>query len=313
MENQRESKAPKLKSLDGAVPPINVLNLAAGHRYGPMFDPYPSESSSSASPLVKYLQAADPSSTSNSPPVFMTQVKVEEDVIVMDGIPVPKSNKGGGEGRMRLTTSTNSVVIGGLVSGRSHSTSSPSSGGSGSGQSRYYKNRLCRFWENTGACQFGSGCQFAHGREELRPPRSSGKIKLETSKLNSNLEGSTPSSYGTKYPPISQVKTPPPAEPFSFPSPPTGMDLLTSPVQVKQLSGSTSSSSATANTTPPTSRSDWTPEDDGIEVSLPLGSTEGKKPTKQDVDAQIDKVLYGTKSRKRLPVFVEICPDELVD
>ncbi|XP_011087836.1 mRNA decay activator protein ZFP36-like isoform X2 [Sesamum indicum] len=321
MENQRESKAPKLKSLDGAVS-HNVLNLAGGHRYSPMFDPYPSDSSSSPSALVTYLEAADPSSTFETPSVFITPVKVEEDVIVMDGIPVPKSNKGGGEGRMRLATSSNSV-IGGLVSGRSHSTSSPSTGGGGRGsgteQSRYYKNRLCRFWENTGACQFGSGCQFAHGREELRLPRSSGRTKLETFKLNNNLEGSTPSSYGTKYPPISQVKTPPPplppaaAEPFSFPSPPTGMDFPTSPSQVKQLSGSTSSSSATANTTPPPPRSDWTPGDDGIDVSLPLGSTEKKNPSKQDVDAHIEKVLYGTKSRKRLPVFVEICPDEFVD
>ncbi|KAL0422349.1 UNVERIFIED_CONTAM: Zinc finger CCCH domain-containing protein 14 [Sesamum latifolium] len=188
MENQRESKAPKLKSLDGAVPPINVLNFAGGHRYSPAFDPYPSESLSSPSVLVKYVQAGDPSSTSNSPSLFLTPVKVEEDVIVMDGIPVPKSNKGGGEGRMRLTTSTNSV-IGGLVIGRSHSTSSPSSGGSGRGsgsgsgseQSRYYKNRLCRFWENTGACQFGSGCQFAHGREELRPlvPRARSNLRYE--------------------------------------------------------------------------------------------------------------------------------------
>ncbi|KAK4438219.1 Zinc finger protein zfs1 [Sesamum alatum] len=318
MENQRESKAPKLKSFDGAVSPINVLNFAGGPRYTPMFDPYPSDSSSSPSALVKYLQAADSASTFDSPSMFITPVKVEEDVIVMDGIPVPKSNKGSGEGRMRVTTSSN-PAIGGLVSGRSHSTSSSSSGGGGRGSgtehSRYYKNRLCRFWETTGTCQFGSGCQFAHGREELRPPRPSGKIKVETFKLNNNLEGSTPSSYGTKYPPISQVKPPPPqppppaaaaAEPFSLPSPPTGMDFPT-----PQLPGSTISSSTTANTTPP--RSDWIPADDGIEVSLPIGSTEGKNPSKQDVDSYIEKVLYGTKPRKRLPVFVEICPDESDD
>ncbi|KAL0335152.1 UNVERIFIED_CONTAM: hypothetical protein Sradi_4727100 [Sesamum radiatum] len=272
MENQRESKAPKLKVRRRR--PL-LLNLAGGHRYGPMFDPYPSESSSSSSPLVKYLQAADPSSTSNSPPVFMTR------------------------------------------SGRSHSTSSPSSGGSGSGQSRYYKNRLCRFWENTGACQFGSGCQFAHGREELRPPRSSGKIKLETSKLNSNLEGSTPSSYGTKYPPISQVKTPSTSRTLliSITTNGNGPPHITRPSQTTFWKYQFQQRNRKYYSAPPTptSRSDWTPEDDGIEVSLPLGSTEGKKPTKQDVDAQIEKMLYGTKSRKRLPVFVEICPDELVD
>ncbi|KAL0365112.1 UNVERIFIED_CONTAM: hypothetical protein Sangu_0608800 [Sesamum angustifolium] len=196
---------------------------------------------------------------------------------------------------MRLTTSTNSVVIGGLVSGRSHSTSSPSSGGSGSGsgQSRYYKNRLCRFWENTGACQFGSGCQFAHGREELRPPRSSGKIKLEPSQ-NTTTSRTLLISIATNGNGPPHITRP--------------SQTIFWKYQFQQRNRKYYSAPPT-----PTSRSDWTPEDDGIEVSLPLGSTEGKKPTKQDVDAQIDKVLYGTKSRKRLPVFVEICPDELID
>ena len=33
-----------------------------------------------------------------------------------------------------------------------------------------YKTAMCRNWEHTGACGF-RGCTFAHGREELRPPR----------------------------------------------------------------------------------------------------------------------------------------------
>lgn len=34
-----------------------------------------------------------------------------------------------------------------------------------------------------------------------------------------------------------------------------------------------------------------------------------ENPTKEDVDAYIEKVLYGTNSRKRLPAFAGICPD----
>ncbi|KAI3445701.1 hypothetical protein Pfo_002366 [Paulownia fortunei] len=256
MESQRAYKAPKFKSLDGVVSPINVLNFAGGRRYSSLFDPYASDSSNSPSPLMKYLCSADPAA--DSTPAFITPVKVEEDVIVMDGIPVPKSNKGGGEVRMRLPLMSSSSVIGSFVGGRSNSTSS------GTENIKYFRNRLCRFWETSGTCQFGSECQFAHGKEELRPPRSSGKIKIETFKLNNSLEGSSPSSYGTKYPPISQVKA---------------------------------------------AASDWTPQDDGIEVTLPSDSTEEKNPSTEDVDAYIEKVLYGTNSRKRLPVFVEICPD----
>ncbi|KAL6494559.1 hypothetical protein OROGR_031359 [Orobanche gracilis] len=310
MENQRDSKSQKLKSLDGVSTPINALKLAYGRRRNSIFDPYASDSSDSPSPLMKYLRSTD--TKSDSSPSFMTPVKVEEDVIVMDGIPVPKSNKGSGEVRMRSTLSSSSFNSN-FVGVRSNSTSSSSSGGGTRGgrieNIKHHKNRLCRFWETCGTCQFGSECQFAHGKEELqRLSRSSGKIKLEIFKSNNNLEGSPSSSYGTKTPIQSKSPSSPAAAEESFPLPslPTDMAFSTSPVQVKQLSGNTIPSSKIP--TSPT-RSEWTPVDDGIEVILPFGSTEVKNPSKEDVHAYIQNVLSGTSTRKRLPVFVEICPE----
>lgn len=45
-------------------------------------------------------------------------------------------------------------------------------------QSRY-KTELCRSWSDTGNCRYGVKCQFAHGREELRPVLRHPKYKTE--------------------------------------------------------------------------------------------------------------------------------------
>jgi len=42
-----------------------------------------------------------------------------------------------------------------------------------------YKTELCRSWMETGVCPYGSKCQFAHGREELRPVKRHPKYKTE--------------------------------------------------------------------------------------------------------------------------------------
>lgn len=42
-----------------------------------------------------------------------------------------------------------------------------------------YKTELCRSWEETGTCRYNAKCQFAHGREELRPVRHHPKYKTE--------------------------------------------------------------------------------------------------------------------------------------
>lgn len=78
------------------------------------------------------------------------------------------------------------------------------------------------------------------------------------------------------------------------------MAFAASPIPAKQLSGT----SAIPDTT--LLVADWTPQIDGIEVTLPCVE---KSPSKEDVDAYIENVLYGAKAKKRLPVFVEIRPD----
>lgn len=46
-------------------------------------------------------------------------------------------------------------------------------------QHTLYKTELCRGWIETGTCRYGSKCQFAHGREELRPVPRHPKYKTE--------------------------------------------------------------------------------------------------------------------------------------
>ncbi|KAL3724100.1 hypothetical protein ACJRO7_036165 [Eucalyptus globulus] len=51
---------------------------------------------------------------------------------------------------------------------------------------------------------------------------------------------------------------------------------------------------------------DWSPHDDGIQIILP--SHPGVLPSREDVDTYIQHFLYGqSHTRKRLPVFTEIC------
>lgn len=54
------------------------------------------------------------------------------------------------------------------------------------------------------------------------------------------------------------------------------------------------------------SKEDWSPKDDGIDVILPRSLIE-KPASKNDVNAYIDDILYGSSTRKRLQVFVKIC------
>ncbi|CAK7346990.1 unnamed protein product [Dovyalis caffra] len=50
----------------------------------------------------------------------------------------------------------------------------------------------------------------------------------------------------------------------------------------------------------------WLPEDDGIEIALPHQTD--KFISREEVDAHIHSVLYGPATKKRLPVFRELCP-----
>ncbi|KAL2491005.1 Uncharacterized protein Adt_26633 [Abeliophyllum distichum] len=319
MENLHSSKAPKLKSLSRTVLPINMQNVI-GRRYrhsslSSIFDPYASDSSNSPSPLAKYLRSTTPlaaiENLQRPHAVFNAPVKVEEDVLVMDGILIDKYKKSSDSGGARVRSSLKSSDSS-RGSSISSSLTSASQGGVGDGGSEnnnrsffYYKAEKCRSWEDSGACRFGSKCQFAHGKEELypRPIPSSSKNKLEICESYNISGGSSSSSYGTKcrFGPH-QVKAAP-GTAISSPLP-IPMALPASPIEVKQTSDAVVYITPSTNTL---TTSDWTPQDDRIEVTLPCGSTERENPSREDENAYIKRVLYGAGSRKRLPVFSEFC------
>jgi len=58
-----------------------------------------------------------------------------------------------------------------------------------------YKTELCQSWIETGACRYGPKCQFAHGKEELRPVIRHPKYKTEICKTF-NTTGHCP--YGKR-------------------------------------------------------------------------------------------------------------------
>ncbi|XP_023536047.1 mRNA decay activator protein ZFP36L2-like isoform X2 [Cucurbita pepo subsp. pepo] len=83
-----------------------------------------------------------------SPQIYGTPLKVHEEVIVMDEILI--SSVHGGAKTLKSA----------LDSG---------SGGGSSLSKNQYRTDICRSWEDSGSCRFGHKCQFAHGKEELRP------------------------------------------------------------------------------------------------------------------------------------------------
>ncbi|EFN56478.1 hypothetical protein CHLNCDRAFT_15825, partial [Chlorella variabilis] len=58
-----------------------------------------------------------------------------------------------------------------------------------------WQTELCRSWEETGSCRYGAKCQFAHGREELRPVLRHPKYKTEVCRTFAQ-SGTCP--YGTR-------------------------------------------------------------------------------------------------------------------
>ncbi|KAL3814439.1 hypothetical protein ACJIZ3_015707 [Penstemon smallii] len=185
-------------------------------------------------------------------------VKIEEDVIVINGIPVPKSGKRGSASGSRPI-----------------STSSSLSGGSGSGSDNSkFKSEVLRLWESFRT--FPSDNLLIDYYE---------------------LSGPSPLSYGPIMTgSITQFKA---ETPLLF-SPSMRSPVPAATIHVKPISTALS-------------KSDWSPEDDGIQVISPsIVSTEKRISSKEDVDDRIDKVLYekNNSSRKRLPVFEEICSDE---
>ncbi|KAL6964317.1 hypothetical protein U1Q18_035373 [Sarracenia purpurea var. burkii] len=240
-----------------------------------------SRGSSSVSPLSAVENLETP--PSRSPPVFNTSVKVEEDVLVMDGILVGSVPSG----RMRL------------------SASSDSSGSSSSGSNSFYKTEICRSWEDSSHCRYGSKCQFAHGKEEVRPSRFPNKNKTEPQTCKS-YSSSGSCSYGAKcrFAHHQVTTTASPTEPAVTAEPAKTQTIL----PIKADNSNNSSRSRSGNSTTATN-TDWCPLDDGSEVALPFSASTDEIPSREGVNAYINGVLYGPSRAKRLPVFAEICPE----
>ncbi|XP_059448179.1 uncharacterized protein LOC132179467 isoform X1 [Corylus avellana] len=170
--NSSNSKPPGLRSnLNGSASMDNLSPLGRGRS-----SYYNENIDLGESQLFRYLRAGSPDSFKyaplspvenldvvRSPTVYATPVKVEEDVLVMDGILVTSAIPAGRFARS-VTVSGGSTTL----------SSSPSSGGKS-----LYKTDICRSWEDSGRCRHGNKCQFAHGKEELRPTRFPAKNKSE--------------------------------------------------------------------------------------------------------------------------------------
>ncbi|KAH7518531.1 hypothetical protein FEM48_Zijuj09G0181500 [Ziziphus jujuba var. spinosa] len=209
------------------------------------------------SPILRYLSPPSSSSvvqsplsavenlTERSPPsvLYGTPVKAMEgeEVMVMDGVLM----KGGGGGRSNARGSA------------SASGSSSSSGSSGKSR---YKTEICHAWEDSANCRHGSKCQFAHGKEDLRPHRLAVKNKTDL-------------PVNTKFRFVPQVVAPPMVTKIA-----QSITKTASPVTPKNISKALLVTSITSK--------EWLPQDDGIEVSklgqVPPSNEESKPISRKD-------------------------------
>ncbi|KAF5951918.1 hypothetical protein HYC85_009862 [Camellia sinensis] len=317
--NNTSSRLSQLKVLDGNVSPINAQR-DNNHQFfigGGRFH-HPSKSPSSAidknnlenldSTLIRYLRSRSPASATTGdafktpaidspkyynsggssgfgsrgsssvsplsalenlePSVFKTPVKVEEDVLVMDGILV----RSGAGGRLRSLTSSDS-----------------GGSSSSSGSNSFFKTEICRSWEDFSHCRYGSKCQVCVS------------LPFSLAQMCKSYSSSGSCSYGARCRFVHHqvVAAASPTEP-AVTDVALAKTQTISPVKPENSNGSLS---VTVTNT------DWSPEDDGIEVTLPCSSSPEKIPSREAVDAYINNVLYGPSRRKRLPVFAEICPE----
>ncbi|XP_055809283.1 uncharacterized protein LOC129877778 [Solanum dulcamara] len=221
------------------------------------------------------------------PLMFRTPVKVEEDVVVMDGILVEP--KHGPRAKLSPSTSDSGGRLSSSTSGKDNS---------------FHKSETCRWWEDSGSCRFGSKCRFVHGKEDLRPTAFANRNSSEALLCRSYSSGS--SSYGPRGRSVHhQVhSTAPPTEAAEMSTPTTTTTLK---VFTKDKEPSSSDSSTTSTSTGTISGTDWCPLDDNIEVTLP--SSGENCASREDVDAHIQTVLYGPSGRKRLPVFIDFAEE----
>lgn len=157
--NSGNPKIPRLKnSLNGNVlMPMQMDNQSLFGKGRHWYYHHNENLNVGDSPLLRYLRSGSPDSfkypplspldnleMARSPSVYATPVKVEEDVLVMDGILVGSESPGG-----RFARSATD-------SGGSTASSSSSSGGKS-----LYKTEICRSWEDSGSCRYSSKCQVS--------------------------------------------------------------------------------------------------------------------------------------------------------
>ncbi|CAL1385476.1 unnamed protein product [Linum trigynum] len=249
---------------------------------------------------------------------------MEDDVLVMDAIGVASDVGGTARvcGRTRVLSES-----GGSSSNNSSSSSS---------RNKINKTELSSSaWEDHGYCRYVTKCQFAHGKEELRP---TGYIVKNKSEVGSN-RSLTPPSYPTKslmYSPGMTEASATANQTRYASNTPEHSNRGTSSFMRSELSSRGSMRSSTSDarvsiSTPPridlssrsstsikkpegfrilsssnTSSCDWSPLDDNIEVFLPPYA--GKSTSREDVNAYIDRILHGPSTKKRLPAFTRFFP-----
>ncbi|KAL0560664.1 hypothetical protein IC582_001073 [Cucumis melo] len=224
-----------------------------------------------------------------SPQIYGTPMKVDEEVIVMDGILISS------------------------IHGEAKIVRSPLDSGSGGGGKNQYRSDICRYWEDSGSCRFGNKCQFAHGKEDLRPGRLPVRTKTKFSETYGSKFRNNHSLSGISATTTTQSNS-------------NLVDTITK-TELSKREGLTPTSSTLkrqTNTNPTLISTisiidwspeddgikDWSPEDDGIKIVVP--GTESTK--REDVNQHIHEVLYGStteRTKKRLPVFSQLCSEEL--
>ncbi|PKU71351.1 putative protein TPRXL [Dendrobium catenatum] len=230
---------------------LNLKSLSSSSRRG-----------STRSPLspIENLQTP-PLATMSSPSyhIYNNPMKMmEEDVLVMDAL--SESVLMPGRTRQPLEHFTSS-------------SSSSSANHNSVNANFFFKTEICRSWEESGFCRFGSRCQFAHGKEELRDSPRHSNLKPESGKLGPVVASSV---YDDKYARSEAI------------------DSTSARPVVIGKTGSKKMKIINSNR-------DSLQQKQDPQFSWP--PTDGE-------EAEIQQLLYGpNRCGRRLPVFTDICPD----
>lgn len=178
-----------------------------------------------------------------------------------------------------------------------------------------YKTELCRSFEETGTCRYGMKCQFAHGRNELRPVNRHPKYKTEVCKTFHTI-GTCP--YGKRcrfihselpnvIPPTGSVKLPP------------NLNVIKSNIKAPKLKDSDNSfSNLNSNAAAKSSWSNqWTPFPSATNVNVNINPVVKETasspilppPPPQNSSSAVNSsvALEPNDRRSRLGIFQQIC------